>query len=249
MKTTRTIEGIIADVAERRRGTVWSVALSLAPWRESDGQVAKSELFIVLPVRDEAAARRLARRLRGELGQPLRVSTRTSRRGVLEATSPVRKTDGEVFVFASKSMAMAREHIDAVLGTLRLDRGMGWFERTRTIGKKPYTLAVKVSVPDDDAVVKKAVLRAGPIVTKIEGAWAELLDAVTNALFPVYDTRWRGDEKALSRAAFKKRLTPSEMVVDATRTTVYLRAGELFGDHGVEVRIPAKGTKREILVS
>lgn len=249
MKATRTIEGIIADVAERRRGTAWSVALSLSPWREGDGPVAKSELRIVVPVRDEAAARRLSRRLRAEQGLPVRVSTRTSRSGALEATSTVRKADGEAFVFASKSMAMAREHIDAVLGTLRLDRGMSWFERTRTMGKKPYTLAVKVSVPDDDAVVRKALLRAGPIVTSIERAWPELLGAITDALYDIYDTRWRGDAKLLSRDAFEKRIAPSELVVDATRTTVYLRAGGLFGEHGVEVRIPAKGTKREILVS
>lgn len=249
MSVTRTIEGIITLASEGRRGTAWSVALLLSPWRDVGGAVTKSELRIVLPTRDEAAARRLSRRLRAAQGRAVRVSTRTLRSGALEGTSPVRKADGDAFVFASKTMAMVREHIDPVLGTLRLDRAMRWLEGTRKVAKRPYTLAVKVSVPDDDAVVHKAVSRAGPIVTSIEGSWDELLGAITDALFDAYDTRWRGDAKTLSRDAFAKRLAPSEMVVDATVTTIYLRAEGLFGEHGVEVRIPAKGAKREILIA
>jgi hypothetical protein len=243
------VEGILTSVAGNG---AWQLLLSLSPWRERRGPIVKKELAVIVPFGNEAAMNRAMARYRNGQALALTVTGLEDDEAWWRAAGrkPIRSADPMSFAAAVKQLAAKRTFEDPVLGTLTLDRGMSWYETgQRRFRYGRHTIAVQISEPDDDEHVAKAVRSAGAIVASLERAWRSMLGEIADELLDTYNDGWRDGGPLLSRAGFLRALSPESTVVGPERTTVYLRSGSLFTEHGVEVRIPRRGKRKEILVS
>jgi hypothetical protein len=250
----RMIEGVIQSAGGGSSGSAdWDLVLFLTPWREAGGPLVKRQVRLVVPIGKKAALDRALAQHRAGAAVAVAVSELEKQKKYLWWSAfgipPLRSTDPTPFQGEVKRQAKRRVTHDDTLGELVLDRGMGWYEGTRRIGRGSYSVAVLTDEPDDDKKVARAIAAAGPRVVALEKEWGAILDAVTDELLASYNGKWRQGGRPLSTTAFKKQLRPSEIHVAADRTTLYLSSGKLFAEHGVEVRIPHRGKRREILIS
>jgi hypothetical protein len=253
-KPTRVLEGIVRSVGGGSSGGgMWDLVVFLSPWREAEGPLVKKEVRLIVPVGREAALRRVMARHEKGAAIALAVSEISRKKGYpwwdAFGSGPIRAADPTPFKAEVKRQAKARTVEDETLGRLQLDRGMGWYEGTRRLGRKSYSVAVSTPDPDDEKKVARKVAAAGPRVVAVEREWSSILNDIAGELLDTYNEVWRQSGKPLSATAFKKLLAPSELHVADGRTTVYLSSGKLFADHGVEVRIPHRGKRRETLIS
>ncbi len=86
-------------------------------------------------------------------------------------------------------------------------------------------------------------------VTTIEQRFAVLRQACADKLLELHNERWNEGGPLTTPAAFKRALTLNSIHVHEGRTTVYLGAGDLYRDHGIEIRLSPRGRVREIMVS
>jgi hypothetical protein len=250
------IEGVIAEMVGGGTQPPYEVLVMLSPWREVGGAIVKKQLRLEVPHANEAAMLRAMTHYLKARGSAialkvtgLKPEKRSPWWGEANATRPISAIDPEVFGAAAKELAAERRIRDTRLGTLTLDRGMNWFEGSRKLGSTRYTLAVEVGNPDDDGKVAKAIGSAGSVVETVERDWPKLIGMIADELLDTCNSAWRKEERPVSRRDFIAQLRPNEIVVGPARTTIYIKSGRLFGEHGVEVRLARNGKSREILVS
>lgn len=253
-KSARTLEGIIRSVGGGNNGgDAWDLVVFLAPWRESQGPIVKREVRLIVPIGKSAALKRAIARHKPGHAIALDLTTIERKKGYswwsAFGSGPIRAGDAAPFQKEVKRQAQPRVFEDETLGRLLLDRDMGWYQVDRRLARKAYTLSIVTPDPDDDGKVARRIAAAVPRVLALEAGWSALLDAATEELLGDHNETWRQGGRPLSAAAFRKKLAPSEVHVGEGRITVYLTSGDLFADHGVEIRIPHRGKRREILIS
>jgi hypothetical protein len=86
-------------------------------------------------------------------------------------------------------------------------------------------------------------------VRAVEEKQPQIRAAIAKSLVPVYNKHWRETRPLIDAADFDRRLKLSTIHVGDGRTTLYYSSGSLFADHGVEVRLGARGAISEILIS
>ncbi len=226
------IDGIVSDAALAQPGN-WYV-MFLMPWRHPDGRVIDEQLRVAPDVARSVA---VAAQRRYHRGVAVRVTAKqvTKGRGFTywnaEGTSKVERL--------RKLQLEEPEGITVrhALGRLVLDRGRGAF-----LGKRGR---VELVIDRVDGLLAAATTR----VRAVEKNQAQIRAAIAKSLVPVYNKHWRETGSLIDAAAFDRRLKLSTVHVGDGRTTLYYSSGSLFADHGVEVRIGARGAISEILIS
>ncbi len=226
------IDGLVSDAALAQPGT-WYV-MFLMPWRHPDGRVIDEELRVAPEVARSVAV----------------AAQRHYRRGVAVRVTAKQVTKGRGFTYwnadgisrVEKLRKLQLEEpqditVRHALGGLVLDRGRGAF-----VGKRGRA---ELIIDRVDGLLAAATTR----VRAVEEKQAQIRAAIAKSLVPVYNAHWRETRTSIDAAAFDRRLKLSTIHVGAGRTTLYYVSGSLFADHGVEVRIGARGVISEILIS
>jgi hypothetical protein len=247
----RLLEGIIKSVSGRPDD--WDLVVFLAPWREEDADVIAMPMRLVVRVGEGQAMERAMAEWQPGDAIAVAVTELEKEDGFswwsAWGRGPIRSTDRAPFEAEIERLAKPRTFDDKTLGRLELDRETGWYECARRFGRDFLEVAVSTEDPDDDKEVARAIPAAAARVLAVEREWPALRDAIADELLDTCNEEWRDGRKPVSATWFKKQLSPTSVVVEQGRTTVYISSGSLFGEHGVEVRIPHRGKRREICIS
>jgi len=119
----------------------------------------------------------------------------------------------------------------------------------RRIDGRPCELLLELRDADDPASMTADVAKASPLLRRTERQLPAVRRAIARALLPTDNDRWREDRPRLSASAFLKRIAPTSVTLAPTRVTILFRAGHLFTDHAIEVRVGARGAISEILLA
>ncbi len=149
----------------------------------------------------------------------------------------------------AKQLAKPRLLQDRVLGDLEFARDMGCFTGERRTSKLAYEVMIDADDPDDGDEVIRLVENARRHLLRAERNLPMIRDAAADELLAVCNESWSDGRGPVSRAAFKRELSPNSMHVFPSGVILYLGSGELFADHGVEVRLSEGGEVSEVLVS
>ena len=226
------IEGIVSDEALAQPGR-WYV-MFLMPWRHPDGRTIDEPLRVAPDV-PRSVARTAERSYR--CGVAVRVTAKqvTKGRGFTYWNA-----DGISKVEKLRKLQLAQPEdisVKHALGRLVLDRRYGEF-----VGKRGRAV---LAIDRIDGLLAAATTR----VRAVEEKQPQIRAAIAKSLVPVYNKHWRETRPLINAAAFDRRLKLSTIHVGDGRTTLYYSCGSLFADHGVEVRIGARGAISEILIS
>ncbi|MFT3699456.1 MAG: DUF2262 domain-containing protein [Kofleriaceae bacterium] len=225
------IEGIVSDAALAQDG--WYV-MFLVPWRHPDGTVIDREVRVApdASARVARAAERTYRR-----GVSVRI---TAKKVTKERGFTYWNVDGIVKVERVRKLQLDEPDevtIRHALGRLELDSSRGAY-----VGKRGR---VELAIDRVDGLLEAATKR----VRAVEAKQSRIRSAIAKRLVPIYNKRWRERRPEIDAKAFDRKLKLSAIDVADGRTTLYYASGSLFADHGVEVRIGARGAISEILIS
>ncbi len=250
------IEGVV-DCACRvgARDGGWQLRVLLRPWSQNGEKPIRTLLYVDFPqIQDKAAARA---ELKWSEGIPVAVAVSGLRKPgkndcgwhAKAAGSLRRCAPSDALGKLIKKQQLPRHVVDPILGRLTLNRAMDWYEGMRKFRRNEYEIAVITPDPDDAKKVAQAVKLAAKCIRRVDDELVKIRNQIADSLLQTYNTEWRQNGRALSRSGFVKRLSLSSVIVQAGRTTVYFTADELFIDHGVEVRLTARGRISEVLVA
>ena len=226
-------EGVVDSAcAVGATGGGWKLRLLLKPWRRDGGELIVKLLYLDFHIGSEVAIGKATRkRPRGTNVAVSLASLRKPRPNDAGWWGKPNGTPGRIRANAKRAIKapQATRHIDdEVLGRLRLNRQFDWYEGTRKFRHREYQVAVMTPDPDDAKKVTAAVKRATKHIHNIERDLSELREAIVDELLEVYNTKWRGRGRPLSRAGFKKRLSLNFVVIQSRRTTAHFSASSLF---------------------
>jgi hypothetical protein len=246
------IEGIVTSTGGVL-GKNPAFIVMLRPWKDATGKVQRKQIRVEVPLENERGISRMMRTWDGK-AVALSVETLSRAHGNflerIAARSPLRRIEqGRDLNAVVEQQAKPRRVENRVIGVLKLDRGMGWYEGKRKTGKLAYGVCVDTPDPDDDSAVAKAVDEAGAIALRIERELPRIRDAIADELLDTYNDNWRESGRPLSAAAFKKRHELATLQVTKRRITLYFDCKGLFTDHVVEVRLSPRLAVREVCVS
>jgi hypothetical protein len=148
-----------------------------------------------------------------------------------------------------KQQGRPRRVESRVMGVLKLDPELGWYEGRRTRGKLAYGVCVDTPEHDSGSAVGAAIEHASSIVLRVERELPKIRDVIADELLDVYNEGWRELRPRLSAAGFKKRHKLEALVVTSRRVTLYFACSRLFGKHCVEVRLSPRLAVREVCIS
>lgn len=246
------IEGIVSSTGGIL-GKNPALVVILRPWREGTSAVQPSDLRVEVPLQNPKALDRMMTTWDGKAVAVSVETLRPARGNILEqvvARSPLRRVkSGAELKTVVERQSKPRKVESGVLGVLRLDRDMGWYEGTRKTGKLAYRVCVDAPDPEDDSAVAKAIEQASSIVLRVESELPRIRDAIADELLDVYNQSWRESGRPLSAAAFKKRHELETVHITNRRITLYFDCNGLFLDHVVEARLSPKLAVREVCVS
>jgi hypothetical protein len=222
------IEGIVSEDAMAQPGN-WYV-MFLLPWRHPDGRVIDRILRVAHDVprrRAVAAARQFQR------GVAVRVTAKqlTSGHGLWNAGDVIRV---EKLPQLDIALPPAPAPLRHPLGRLVLDDQRGAF-----VGKRGR---VKLTIARSERLLDAATAR----VRAVEAKHTKIRAAIAKTLVPLYNTAWGQTERTLGATAFDRALKLKAIVVEQRQTSLWYNCGSLFGDHGVQVRLTARGAIRTI---
>jgi hypothetical protein len=257
MSATRTIEGVVEPHGAGIVGTGehLSMTFTLNPWRDLDGEWRERDrLFVRVPMSSLDAARRASNRYPGGTIVRLAIGkiAPASKYSLQWAAGlrPLRKIKGDTTARAVVARrAQPRTVREPILGTLTLEREVGWFSTRRMISGVNCQLSIGVTDPDDEAGVAKEIARGRALLERTERGMSAIRDRIGSELLGLYNQSWREGGPKLSRKAFLRRIELSSINIAPSRVTVYFDAGGLFTDHVVEVRIGPRGAISEVCVS
>lgn len=247
-----TLEGYVDGFGDREGGGTRSPVVFLSPWRELDRGGARADrLRIELPPAAEAQLRDGTVRR----GAPVEVTVSElapPKSGIwcweARATTPVRPaTPGAALVELRRRLGSPVVVTDLVLGRLTLDRELDEYRgRCRRRGLECPIVVSRSSGADDRAADRRDVATAREAVLRLEGRVPELLAAAAGELAPVWNRHWRDGDAELDAHALAARLSLSSIEIDPSRHTLMLDAGELFGEHQIELRLSPHGDVQEV---
>ena len=243
----RHVEGVVSSVGGAH-GRPPTFEFHLQPWREVDGEQGRGELRVEVELTD---AKRIGPLMTKWNGRALRVKvecTRAASTRFLEinvARSPLRAIEYGAELGRRAAALKARRIRSRTLGTLALDVGSGWFRGARG----GYEVAFESPYPEDRTAVAEALARAEAAVTGVERRLPLLRQASAEELLATHNRRWNTGGKALSEHAFRRRHRLSAVEVGSTGVTVYFDTADLFGEHGVEIRLGPDLEIEEVLIS
>lgn len=243
------ITGFLVDGATGgvKRDAGWARVLFLAPWREGEGgPVRTGQLRVELPPGAEETKRPLPGLGNGTwIDVQVEAVEPPSPRGwwnAVGAREPRPFTPDEPLEAARQALARPVVLVDLVLGRLTLDRRFGWFEgRCRRPGLSCRVTVERTETEEDPASDQRDVDAAREAVLMLERRLPDLLAAAVGELLPVWNDRWSDGSAPIDAEAMRRRLVLDGVELSASLHTLWLEAGDLFGDHGVEVGVSPEG--------
>jgi hypothetical protein len=251
-KRVRQIEGVVASVGGVL-GAAPALVIFLRPWREVGAKLERRELRVEVPL---ASAKAVSRAMTtwDDATVSLAVEQVAKARGnFLErnvARSPLRRLKtGLDLAGAAAELAKPKSVKSRLLGTLKLDRDMSWFEGKRRHGKLRYDVMATCRDPDNEKAVVKAVERTEAAVVGVERALRSIHRAIGDDLLETYNDTWRQRDRPLSAAAFARKHVLSSLTCAPGRITLHFDCAGLFTDHVVEVRLSPKLEVTEVCLA
>ncbi|NOU26907.1 MAG: DUF2262 domain-containing protein [Polyangiaceae bacterium] len=224
----------------------WCVILQLCPWRREGGEVVATPIYLkrVLPDGPDSypEARALA---------PLTVITVRCR--LDEQAEVTRATLLSIELEATRDDELERAAADlrrpvaiesAFLGTLTLERALGWFRGTRKVDGTSYEVNVVRSGASEESDAADGVA-AEALVKALEPRLGALRLATAEQLLELYNDTWREEEAAVETAAsFAARIVLASVTVhpEGGTFTLWFDDDDLFAGHSLEVCVRADGT-------
>jgi hypothetical protein len=201
------------------------VVFTLSPWREVGGRWIRRPVYVDFIVPTHRSAKRVLAKFRFS-SIVIRFAARRRKNGRLTGKLPITEIDVKVEV-----PPRPKPIDDAFLGRLKYDDGL-----------EKYVAYPKLAVGSPEVVVATSMTGdAGAILARCLRGMKPLLDAVTRKMLPLYNKTWR-EGPDLQPPAFRARVTRlSEVEIDKRRTVLRFDAGDLFGDHAIEVRLASTG--------
>ena len=233
MSSPARIDGVVSGAALAQPGGDWFV-MFLMPWRHPDGRVVDEELRVAPDVSHRVAA---AAERRYHHGVAVRVTAKQVVKGPGFTYWNAEGISKVVKLRALRLEEPGEVLVQHALGFLTLDRRRGAY-----VGKLDRAELV---IDRLDGLLVTATKR----VRAVEEKHAQIRAAIAKKLVPLYNTHWRGMRGLIDADEFDRRLKLSAIHVGAGRTTLYYSSGKLFEDHGVEVRIGARGAISEVMIS
>jgi hypothetical protein len=244
------IEGSLVDYpsgGKSGRSVKWSVGFHLAPWRANGGPWDDRHLLVDLTMTDRELKAAVARWRRGSAVRiaatpPAATKARGPEirmlaRGVL----PVRRFAGKIPAVGAAEPSPPRSVSHPKLGRLRYDVSIG-YSAWRKVGTERYEASIAPRDANNAEKLARDIDRGAGSIVGVERKLGSWKAAAAKKLLPLHQKSWRGEEPRLSAVAFAKRLTLASVMVDTSgRTSVIFEAGDLFGDHGIELGIGTKG--------
>jgi hypothetical protein len=230
------VEGAVHLVAEIQYVTRgWQVVIELKPWTDGSTVYAKKSLRI--EARANAATRaRVTRQMAS--ATVVRASIGRLKEDDYSWTASfkllARRVKGSPDLLAAiAGRAQPTTVRDPVLGRLKIDRQLNCLDGKTEVWGKRRRLSVEAGTDRDAAIAdaKKALAWIESSRTKIE-------KAVVAKFFPLYDDDWREDRLRITKEQFLARIAVESVVAHGDGlATLYLKAGSLFGGHGIDVGI------------
>jgi hypothetical protein len=250
----RRIEGIITPLGAGAVGNskTWNLTFRLNPWREVGGDIVCKDVRVLFPMSEASASRGMSR---WDKGAAVRFAVSTVKKPsgkhpwwLAQASAPIAsiRPDAELLAAASQQAGVVQ---DPVLGRLKLDSALDWYQGERKTRGHSYQVAVEVRDPDDEKKVAAAISRSATAIVKVEREIAKIRRAIADELLQTYNDSWREGGRPLSQSGFVKRLILESVVASPDRTTAYFSDSGLFAGHVVEVRILSRGRISEICLA
>jgi hypothetical protein len=252
VKHVRQIEGVIASVGGLL-GTAPALVIFLRPWREMGGKLERRELRVEVPLTSEKAVSRAMTTwddatVSLAVEQVAKASGNRLERNV--ARSPLRRIKtGLALAGATAELAKPVSVKSKLLGTLKLDRDMSWFEGKRRHGKARYDVMILCRDPDNAKAVAKAIAQAEAAVVGVERALRSIGQSISDALLKTYNDQWRQGGRALTAAAFARKHVLYSLEAAPGRITLLFDCAGLFADHVVEVRLSPRLELTEVCLA
>ncbi|MBK9071238.1 MAG: DUF2262 domain-containing protein [Myxococcales bacterium] len=223
-----------------KEGRHWRGVVFLRPWRIlPDGDSSKALLRVLLPPHlNSGDAVRSSKRL--TTGKTYRFSA------TLQPRRPNRLITSELtgrFVRVQGSSGLGRAD-KTVSATIRLkDPVLGALirrARTQTYeGRlKLYGRTVSLLVDED------AIAGASALFAKTSLRFAEVPKFIAKKMLRLANETWL--DKPISENEFLRRLKPTEVRVDSKSVCLDFSCGEIFGDHGLVVKLTGRGGIRDV---
>lgn len=232
------LEGAVNMVAELSYENGPRLVIELIPW--SDGSTVHADKALRLVTRANAATRARVQRTLAE-GTVVRASVTRIEEGEHSWSAPVklpvRRTKGSPELHAAIA-ERARPVIvrDPMLGRLKLDRRIGFFDGKMTLWGKRRAFSVEIGRDHD---LDAAIADAKKSFAWIEKSREKIEKAVVAKLFKEYDKgEWRDGRPRITKETFLARIkVESVAAYGGGLAKLYLGAGTLFHGHGIDVKI------------
>lgn len=215
---------------------VWTLQLTLTPWRFPGGELQPKVLGVHRPVTDKEL-----RKFRSLL-KPFSVVRVKAHIGVtwlgfpdalLEEVVGVDKSDAELNAKA-KELRKPVTFADPKLGTFTMDRSVDWFTaKTEWMGQ-PVSLNLSATKPKD---LQKA-LTAAHTLWRAQKGWSKRIgNYAVKELLPLKNDYWLGDDETkLNAKQFKARMTLRAITVTPRGSFEFWHDdGDLFWGHSIQV--------------
>ena len=242
------IEGLLDDYSGAvQEGRRWSLHLFTRPWRDVNGEWKSTLLRThVLTGRNPGDFER---------GTFVRLAVTTCepapKRALVDwiatGVTPIRKLRPPADLpRAGKPPPAPRPIVDRALGRLRYDAAFGWYAAWRKRGGATYevSIASDADTAEDWAAAVAAGSRA---IVAVERRLAAVRVAIAAKMVPIYNRGWRDGAPRLTATALRRSLSLQSIAVQTSgRVDAIFDCGDHFTDHGIEVRITARGKISEI---
>lgn len=242
------IEGTVQTTGTVGGGAKVALVVFLQPWVDGNGRVQRRELRVEVPMKSLASATRAASRWDNE-SVALTVTKSWAASGNrlegarAERLSAVKRGEGSGTVTPSRVVE------DRLLGQLELDPGSNSLVAHRRTARFDYEVLIQTGDLGDETQVAQDIERAKQRLRAVERGVARLREAASEKLLATYNEVWNDGSQSISAAQFRRALKISTIHIAPGRTTVHLSCGDMFGEHGVELRLTPRGSVSEILVA
>jgi len=250
-----TITGVVKGSAGGAGGPDgWNLVIFLQPWRRDDDvEFERVSARVLVPTSEAALGRQMGRLDAGMVVKfatnRIDAPTKDHPWWLVHGVAPVRTVRGNAAMREARAQLDAPVVIrDPLLGRMTLKRDLDWFIGTRRLNGRRYELSVSQSGKDDDRARDRSDLtRAGVVVQRFEGAMMEIRRAIARRMLSLYNDNWREEGPALTAERFLRMVKLSSAVVNGDGSaSLYFSSGDLFSDHGIEVRIARSGRVTDV---
>lgn len=213
--------------------TEWTLRFTLEEWRRADGVIRATPLSIHRTVTDEELSAMMGRISSSQI---VTARVRFTGEGSAELLELVDTNVPPNDPLAARAEELSRPvtHESERFGTLRLDRGLDWWEGEATWMGNTIRIAVAAT---DQRELNAALATAGALWDD-QGGWSERIQAfAVRELLELKNESWLDEDEApVTEAEFRERMRLESVTVHPDGGfTFWHEDGDLFWGHSIQV--------------